>query len=109
MPPSARSPQPIKAILVLRDLEIRELASHVGRSKAWIGRVVNGREVPSAELAQAIADYLDLPADQLFSDDPEGVVLSFVKRTTAASGVPERIEDDATAEGIAHLLRGDVG
>jgi hypothetical protein len=36
------------------------------------------------------------------------IVLEVVQRTTAASGVPERLEDASTAEVVAQLLRGDL-
>ena len=106
MPPSTRSPQPVKALLALRDIRQADLARAVGKSEHFIGRILNGREVPSADLAQAIAEYLDVPAEDLFTDDPDGVVISFVRRTTAASNVPELLTDDVTAERVAQLLRG---
>ncbi len=105
MPPSTRSPQPAKAVLALQDKRQSDLARAIGKSEHYVGRVLNGRERPSAEVAEAISGYLDVPVDDLFVDDDVDVVARFVQRTTSASGVPEHVEDQAAAEKIAQVLR----
>ncbi len=107
MPPSTRSPQPIKALLALRDISQAQLARHLDCSIAWVGRLVNGRERPSPELARAISLYLDVPVEDLFADDPDDVIVQFVKRTTTSSNVPELLEDSTSAAAVATILRAD--
>ncbi len=68
--------------------------------------IVSGRRRPSDALAKRIGAVLDVDPTELFAEDIDGVVISFVKRTTAASGVPEMLTDDATAGKVAQLLRG---
>jgi hypothetical protein len=38
---------------------------------------------------------------------PRPEVVDLVRRTTTASGVPERLEDDVVASRVATILRGD--
>lgn len=97
---------PLSVTLAAKDLTRDELARRAKCSPAWMTELVNGRRRPSDALAQRIADVLDVDVDDLFDDDTDAVVIAFVKRTTTASGVPERLEDATTAEGITHLLRG---
>jgi transcriptional regulator with XRE-family HTH domain len=106
MPPSARSPQPAKALLAVRDITNAQIASDLGYSVHWVGRVLNGHVHPSDEFAGRLADYLNLPVADLFVDDPDDVVISFVRRTTTTSGVPEGLSDVATAEKVAAILKG---
>lgn len=106
MPPSSRSPQPAKAVLAFRDISLVRVAADLGVSKHWVGRVLNGRERPSADFRTRLAEYLELDADDLFVDDDGDVVLAFVKRTTKTSGVPLLVEDEGAAEKVAHALRG---
>ena len=106
MPPSSRSPQPIKAVLALSDTTIADLARETECSRQWVGRVVNGRERPSVELAQRCSDVLGVPVGQLFVTDAEDVVVALVRKSCLASGVPERLEDAAAVEHIAFILGG---
>ena len=82
------------------------MARRTERSGAWIGEVVSGRRRPSEDLAQKIAEVLDVPAEDLFARPEPDVVVSFVRRTTAASSVPERVDDPAAAEEVGRVLRG---
>ena len=102
---ATKQPQPIKALLVLRGIRQDELAQAVDVSGTWLGRCVNGYSMPSEDLRGRLAEYLGVPATDLFVDDPDDVVVAFVRRTTEASNVPERVEDAATAERIAGVLR----
>jgi hypothetical protein len=43
---------------------------------------------------------------QRLVDDADEQVVMFVARTTRSSGVPLRLEDAATAERVARVLRG---
>ena len=53
MPPSTRSPQPAKALLALRDIRQADLARAIGKSEHYVSRILNGRERPSTDLAEA--------------------------------------------------------
>src|SRR5262245_57545249 len=106
MPPSSRSPQPAKALLALRDLRQADVARSLDVSPHWLGRCLNGRERPSADIVRRLAELLGVPEPGLFVDDADDVVVQLVRRTAAASGVPERLEDVAAAEMVAAVLRG---
>lgn len=70
------APQPAKAVLALRpDLTQRGLAQKLGKSEHWVGRVLNGYERPSPELARAMAVVFGVPPEMLFrpEDLPEAV------------------------------------
>lgn len=103
---ATRTPQPAKAVLVLRGLEQAQVAQVVGVTSSWLGLVLNGKQKPSADLARRLADYLEVPVEDLFCHGGDDIVIQFVRRTTAASNVPELLADDATAEKVAQLLKG---
>jgi len=55
-----------------RGLTIRELAEGLGFSThGYIGDLESGRRKPSLELAVKVADFFDVPIDQLARDDLE--------------------------------------
>jgi transcriptional regulator with XRE-family HTH domain len=103
---ATRTPQPAKAVLALRGLEQTRVADALDVSARWLGLVLNGKQRPSDELALKLSDYLGVPVEELFVDEPDQVVVRLVKRTTAASGVSEFVEDRAAIEQIAQHLRG---
>ncbi len=105
MPPSTKGPQPIKAVLALRDIQQTQLARDLDCSQHYISRVCNGYINPSAELKARLAEYLDVPVSDLFVADPENLVIEFVRRTTADSHVPERLEDPSIVARVADVLR----
>jgi hypothetical protein len=58
--------------------------------------------------ADALATY-GTPRSRLRrSTAREHDVREFIRRTTAASNVPEKLEDDAVAEHVASILRRDA-
>jgi transcriptional regulator with XRE-family HTH domain len=65
-----KRPVPAKAIIVLRSMTISDVARAYGCSAHYAGRVLNGIEKPSAGFRAFLADYLDLPDDVLWHDDP---------------------------------------
>lgn len=106
MPPSTRSPQPLKAVLAIRDIRSVDFAKQLGCSAHHVSQVANGRVRPSARFAARCSEFLGVPVEHLFVDDPDDVVLQFVRRTTSASGVPERLEDVTAVEHVAAILGG---
>jgi transcriptional regulator with XRE-family HTH domain len=103
---ATRTPQPAKAVLALRGLEQTRVADAVDVSARWLGLVLNGKQRPSDELASKLSRYLGVPVEDLFVDDPDAVIVRFVRRTTAASGVSEFVEDPVAVEQIAQHLHG---
>jgi transcriptional regulator with XRE-family HTH domain len=98
--------QPFAAILAARGIKYRTLARAVPCSEVWISRLASGKEKPSEKMRDRIAELLDVPADALFLDsDGDRVLLEFVARTTASSGVPTRLEDPAVAATVARTLQ----
>ncbi len=97
---------PLAIAIAARDLTRHELARRVDCSPVWIGQLVSGRARPSPALAERIAQEVDIPAGDLFAEADQDVVVSFVRRTTTASGVPEFLEDEVIAESVASILRG---
>jgi hypothetical protein len=67
---------------------------------------VNGYTKPSNDLQERLAQHLEVSVDELFVDDPDDVVVAFVKRTTGTSNVPERVEDTTAIQETARVLRG---
>jgi transcriptional regulator with XRE-family HTH domain len=109
MAPSTRTPQPAKALLILRGVTVRELAGELGCSAQHLGRLLLGHERPSAAMRAKLADYFGEDESVLFVDDDRAAtqhVKAFIRRTTSSSGVPERLEDAGAAEQVAGLLRG---
>lgn len=103
MPVATRSPQPAKALLALRDRTVRDVARELDVSAHYLGRVLNGLVRPSQRLTERLAAILDVEPAELFCDDGD-VVVQLVRRTTTASGVPERVEDTGTAAQVAIAL-----
>jgi transcriptional regulator with XRE-family HTH domain len=95
---------PLTVTLAARGVTRDELAKRLGVSAVWIGHICRGAR-PSPELAERIAGELDVPDPADLFGDPAAVVVSFVKRTTTDSGVPERVADADGAGRIADLLR----
>jgi transcriptional regulator with XRE-family HTH domain len=96
---------PVSVTLAAKYITRDELARRAECSPAWMTEIVAGRRRPSDALARRIADVLDIPVDDLFADDTAAVVVSFVRRTTAASGVPERLEDVEVADHVASAFK----
>jgi transcriptional regulator with XRE-family HTH domain len=103
---ATRTPQPILAVLALRGLKQSRIAAEVGVSARWLGLCLNGKQRPSEVLVKKLSELLDMPRDELFIKDEHDIVIAFVKRTTGASDVPERLDDRATIEQIAQHMRG---
>lgn len=104
-------PSPLQIALAVRGLNYSDLAARVERSPAWIAELAKGRRQPSDALGARIAEVLEVddPAD-LFGERPDEIVIRFIRRTTVASGVPEKVSDSTAVEQVARLLRGgDVG
>jgi transcriptional regulator with XRE-family HTH domain len=100
------SPQPLKAIIALRGATNAAIARDLGVTAQYLGQCANGRERPSPEFTERLAQFLDVDPDALFLDEPgDAIVIEFVRRTRAASGVPERLDDPAVAAAIALALR----
>jgi transcriptional regulator with XRE-family HTH domain len=84
-------------------LSREHVAIAVNRSVAAVTAWERGDRTPSERVRPLLAAALD-------SDNSSAAVLSeLVRRTTAASNVPERLEDAAASEKVAHALRGEVG
>lgn len=96
--------QPAKGLAALRGITNADLAAELSVSAAYIGRVLNGQTKPSPELRSRIATILDAPERELFAEDPNEVIIGFVRRTTEASNVPECLEDPAVIAQVAGLL-----
>lgn len=67
----SRQPQPAKGILALRRITNRQVASSLGCSTAWVGRVLNGHVEPPERFRQALSSLLDTPISELFREEAE--------------------------------------
>lgn len=61
-------PQPIKAVLAMRRISVRQLSIEVGHPEISLGQVVNGRRRAPADLRRRLSQRLDLPEAALFTD-----------------------------------------
>jgi transcriptional regulator with XRE-family HTH domain len=61
-------PQPAKAILVDRGLRQNQVAPAVGVQPVTLCQVLNRERKAWPALRARLADYLDVPEDQLFND-----------------------------------------
>jgi len=78
-------PATLKALIEQRGLRNAALAAEVGCGRSFIGHLVSGRRTGvSTELAQRIAEALDVPEDILFVPTP-----------SADSGSNDRNQQDA--------------
>jgi transcriptional regulator with XRE-family HTH domain len=59
-------------VLVSRRITQREAAAAIGVTENWLGKVLSGQQIPSHEFRANLAEYLNLPEDQLFSFDCRG-------------------------------------
>lgn len=102
-------PYPVKALIVARGWTQKDVAEQVGVNQHTFGRIIGGSVEPWPALVQKLEELLGVPGDDLFRDtdgDPSSVVLEHVRRTTKASGVPVRLEDETTIANIAKLIGG---
>jgi transcriptional regulator with XRE-family HTH domain len=67
-----RPVQPARMVLVSRRITLRKAAAAIGVTEHWLGKVLSGQQTPSHELRAALAEFLDLPEDQLFTYDCRG-------------------------------------
>jgi transcriptional regulator with XRE-family HTH domain len=62
--------QPARLVLIQRGLTIRDAAAGTDYSPHWVSRVLRGLDRPSRRFRRALAEWLDLPEQALFHDDP---------------------------------------
>jgi transcriptional regulator with XRE-family HTH domain len=62
------SPLPAKGYLAALGISRVAAARHLGVTPSWLGRVLNGHDVPGADLSRRLADLLDVAEDDLFLD-----------------------------------------
>jgi transcriptional regulator with XRE-family HTH domain len=89
--------------LAAREMPRKKLAAEVGVTPGRISQIVGGSRASHA-LKGRIADALDLTVDELFGDTDRAFIV-YVQKSTAASNVPEFVEDPAAIDKIAELLR----
>ena len=63
-------PQPAKIVLAAMGASNREVARRMGKTPAYLGRVLNGHVRASEQFRADLATILGLPVDQLFDDTP---------------------------------------
>jgi hypothetical protein len=59
-------PQPAKAELALRRITVGAIARHLGVSRGWAGRCLNGWTEPPASFRRGVAELLGRPEHELF-------------------------------------------
>lgn len=64
--PRTRPPHPAKAMIVGRGYLLREAAEAVGVNAHTFGRILNGYGTPWPALRQRLAEFLEVPEDELF-------------------------------------------
>ena len=62
----ATSAQPIKGVLALRRITIRELSRAVKVNPNTLGRIINGSVEPWPALRRRCAEHLEIPEVELF-------------------------------------------
>lgn len=62
--------QPAAYALPARGITKRQLAARMGKTPAYVGRVLNGYAKPSERFRAELAAILDLPVELLFDDTP---------------------------------------
>lgn len=70
--PSPRLPQPAKGVLVAIGQSQREVAEALGVNPHLFGRVLNCHTTPWPALRERLAEYLGLPAADLFWPEVSG-------------------------------------
>ena len=63
--------QRVRDVLVERKITVRQVARDLGREHeyAHLANICNGRTVPSDADRKLLSRYLDLPVEELFSED----------------------------------------
>lgn len=56
----------LKTILISRGVTQRELSFSIGLDESRLSRIVRGYEKPTPEVQEAIAEFFDLPEEELF-------------------------------------------
>ena len=69
-----RGVQPARLELITRRLKISRVARDLQVHEVHLGGVLNGRRKPSQGLCLRLADYLDMPPEDLFTDNPSSGV-----------------------------------
>lgn len=63
-------PQPVKGVLAMRRVPNTVIAELTGLHVVHVGRLLNGRHVPSSKFRQQLSTLLDLPEADLFREEP---------------------------------------
>jgi hypothetical protein len=61
-------PHPAKAVLVMRGITNKSIASLYGCSNVFVGRVLNGHDKAPPRFKAFLSDLLEVPEGELFFD-----------------------------------------
>lgn len=92
----------------LKRKTLRQLATEIGKTAAYLSDIENGRRVPSEEVLIALAGALDLDADELMAAAGKiGLEADRYLRRTPQAGVLFRrlSESNVSPEAVEDLIR----
>lgn len=71
MKPGPLGIQPARGVLAARGIEVRQAAAALGMDPNHIGRVLTGHHSATKWVRYRLSEWLDMPADELFCNQPE--------------------------------------
>src|SRR5208282_3398586 len=95
----------IKRIRLERSVSLEYLEAKVGLAKGLMARLEKGREVPTLEMLDSLADALDVPVRRFFYDDGELKLTPRLAPRLALKELTEECQCPVTADRLSKPKR----